>query len=318
VKRGAGYFMQTTKVKNKRLPSKDGKSQLHVVIWEPQGQVKAILQIAHGMVEYIERYDAFARYLNKKGILVVGNDHIGHGHTAKEKDLGYFTPDHMSATVVCDLHRVTKCMKKRYPDVPYYLLGHSMGSFMVRRYLMTFGEEIDGAILCGTGSHSKAILTIGKVAADLSGLARGERHRSRMLEILFFGTYNRRVPRAERKNETDWISKEPQVREQKMQNKLSNFTFTVNGYRTLLDVLSYIQRQENIEKIPKTLPIFLIAGQEDPVGNYGKGVRQVYKSYKNAGILDVDIKLYKGDRHEILNEKDREQVFEDILSWMHC
>ena len=282
MKRGAGYFMQTTKVKNKRLPSKDGKSQLHVVIWEPQGQVKAILQIAHGMVEYIERYDAFARYLNKKGILVVGNDHIGHGHTAKEKDLGYFTPDYMSATVVCDLHRVTKCMKKRYPDVPYYLLGHR------------------------------------KVAVDLLGLARGERHRSRMLEILFFGTYNRRVPRAERKNETDWISKEPQVREQKMQNKLSNFTFTVNGYRTLLDVLSYIQRQENIEKIPKTLPIFLIAGQEDPVGNYGKGVRQVYKSYKNAGILDVDIKLYKGDRHEILNEKDREQVFADILSWMHC
>ena len=308
--------MGVTQIENKKLKSKDGVSELHVVIWKPQGQVKAILQIAHGMIEYIECYDRFAKYLNKQGILVVGNDHIGHGHTSKEKNLGYFAQKHMSAIVVCDMHRVAKCMKKQYPDVLYFMFGHSMGSFMLRRYLMTFGEELDGAILCGTGRHSKIILDIGRIATELARKIHGDHYPSRFLKVLFFGTYNARIPREERRNEIDWITKEPNIRKEKKKNKLSNFSFTVNGYRTLLDVLTYIQKPENIKKIPKDLPIYLISGQEDPVGNYGRSVRWVYKELKYNGLVDVDIKLYPGDRHEILNEQNWKQVHQDIYMWL--
>ena len=146
------------------LPSTDGKNHLHVVIWEPNMPVIGIVQISHGMIEYIKRYDQFARYLNRQGILVIGNDHLGHGETAKTDDnLGYFCPSNMSEIVVADLHEVTRFAKKNYPNVPYFLFGHSMGSFMARRYIMTYGNELDGVIISGTGNQSGSVLKAGKM-----------------------------------------------------------------------------------------------------------------------------------------------------------
>ena len=138
------------------IPSRDGVHRLHVVLWEPDTEVKAVVQLSHGMVEMIERYEDFARFLTQHGYAVIGNDHLGHGLTAgNDADLGYFCPRHMSATVVADLHRVTRVAKKRYKDKPYFLLGHSMGSFMARRYLMTYGMDLDGAVICGRSEERR-------------------------------------------------------------------------------------------------------------------------------------------------------------------
>lgn len=297
------------------IPSTDGKNKLHVVIWEPNIQVIGVVQISHGMVEYIKRYDEFARYLNQYGILVVGNDHLGHGETAKtDDDWGYFCSDNMSETVVEDLYKITCFAKKNYPDVPYFLFGHSMGSFMARRYIMTYGNELDGVIISGTGNQSGSVLKAGKIMVSLTKLFKGDRYRSRMLKNMFFSKFNARIPNVRTSN--DWLTKDEAIVDKYNADKYCTYSFTVNGYRTLLEVLSFIQNENNIEKIPKNLPVFLIAGEEDPVGNYGKAVKNVYEIYEQAGIEDISIKLYKDDRHELINETDKEDIYEDIRGWM--
>lgn len=301
--------------KNFRLPSKDGKHQLHVVMWIPEQPVLAVVQISHGMIEYIERYEEFAQYVNKQGILVVGNDHLGHGHTTdNDEELGYFCKRHMSKTVVADLHRVTVATKKLYPNVPYFLLGHSMGSFLARRYLMAYGKELTGAILCGTGRQLPPVLTFGRMLENVMEQVKGDQYRSRVLDRIVFGAYNRKVSNPV--GENDWICSDQKVVEKKNGEKHCSFLFTLNGFRTLFDTISYIQQPDHINRIPKKLPIFFIAGSEDPVGEYGKGVQDVYDSYHKAGIKNLAIRLYEGDRHEIFMEKDREEIFADVLYWL--
>lgn len=297
------------------LPSNDGVHNLHVVIWEPTTEIKAVLQISHGMTEMIMRYDHFARYLNTKGFLVIGNDHLGHGETAGcDEDLGYFCPKNMSKTVVKDLHSVTEYAKSQYPNVPYFLLGHSMGSFMARRYLMTYGEELTGAVIAGTGSQMKHVLLTGKIVSSLIQLLKGARHRSKFMKDVAFGSYNERFK--EDAHSCAWLAKDKNVWEFCANHKYCNFSFTVNGYKTLFDVLSFIQKKQNIERIPQKLPIFMVAGTDDPVGNYGADVQRIYEKYKQSGIEDIRIKLYEKDRHEILNELDKDVVYSDIYNWL--
>ena len=301
--------------KDFKIPSKDGVHKLHVVLWEPEGEVKAVVQISHGMTEMIDRYDDFAKFLNKNGIAVVGNDHLGHGLTAgNDTDLGYFCPENMSATVVADLHRVTKCAKKGYPKAPYFLFGHSMGSFMARRYIMTYHDELSGAIICGTGAKSPLIIISGMIISGVSKFFFSDRFRSRLLKRASFNGYQKHI--AFPRTSCDWLTRDSDVVDFYLSNKYCTFNFTVNGYRTIFEVLAYIQSRGNINKISKDLPIFFIAGDADPVGDYGKGVKKVYSSYKAAGIEDVSIKLYPDDRHEILNELDKKTVYEDVLDWI--
>lgn len=175
------------------LPSTDGINRLHTVMWKPEGDIKAILQISHGMLEYIERYDEFAKYLNEYGIMVIGNDHLGHGHTAEnDDDLGYFDKE-KSRTVVNDLYVVTKYAKEKYGNnIPYFLLGHSMGSFMARRYIMTYGKKLSGAIICGTGYTPGAVLLLGRIVAYITQKIKGERYRSLLLKKAVFAGYNKK------------------------------------------------------------------------------------------------------------------------------
>lgn len=297
------------------IPSKDGVHKLHVVLWEPESEVKAVVQISHGMIEMIDRYEDFALFLNKHGYAVIGNDHLGHGLTAgNDRDFGYFCPNNMSATVVADLHRVTKYAKKKYKNKPYILLGHSMGSFMQRRYLMTYGNELDGAVIIGTGSKSKIVLVSGKIVSNIMRVTLGDHFRTRLLKMNAFSSYQRRIPNPRTKS--DWLSKDESVVDFCLENKYCNFIFTVNGYRTLFDVLTYIQKSENIQKIPKNLPLYFLTGGQDPVGNYSKSVIKIADSYKKAGIKDISLNIYPDDRHELLNELDKAEVYSDILSWL--
>ena len=297
------------------IPSTNNRNQLHVAIWEPERETKAILQISHGMVEYIVRYDDFAKHLNQQGILVIGNDHLGHGQSVlDESEFGYFGKE-KGSTVVDDLYEVTKYAKKQYGEnIPYFLMGHSMGSFMARRYLMTYGEKITGAIISGTGYKAAPVLVAALFFTAVIKLFHGERYRSPFLKWLAFHTYNRKI--ADVKTENDWLTRDEAVVAAYNENPYCKFSFTVNGYETLSDTIKYIQKQSNWEKTPKQLPILMIAGEEDPVGSYGKDVKKVYKKYQQLGCNHIELKLYQDDRHELVNELDREVVYADISQWI--
>lgn len=296
--------------------SRDGKTKLHAVRWIPEGKVICILQIVHGMAEYVERYEEFARYMAEKGVLVTGEDHLGHGKSVKNgAPYGYFCKQDPATVVVRDVHRLKKMTQEEYPGVPYVILGHSMGSFIFRNYLSRYGTGIQGAIICGSGSMPTPVILCAKAVAKIQKLFMGERHVSKLLDSMAFGSYNKRI--GQKETAFDWLAANKPVVEAYMKDPLCGFVFTVNGFETLFELLHRAQKPENMRKIPKELPVFLIAGEEDPVGNYGAGVTQIYESYqKELGMKNVRMKLYAGDRHEILNESDREQIYEDIYPWL--
>ena len=296
-------------------PSKDGRTKIHAIEWIPEGEVSAVLQICHGMVEYIDRYDEFARFLNENGYYVVGHDHLGHGQSVVSEDkLGFFHESKGNACVIEDIHYLRKFTQKKYPDVPYFMLGHSMGSFLLRQYIGLYGNGLAGAIVMGTGSKSDFILAVGKLVCRIFAFVKGWEYRSDLVNSMAFGGFNKKF--AHETTGSNWLSRNPVNAQNYAKDPLCNFVFTVNAYYQMFCGIQAVNRQERNEKVPKTLPIFFVAGKEDPVGNFGKSVENIYKNYKSCGIQDVSIKLYEKDRHEILNEVDRRIVFEDLLRWM--
>lgn len=297
--------------------SKDGKTKIHAIKWIPaKGRIKAVMQIAHGMVEYIERYDEFARFFAKRGFLVVGHDHLGHGASVwSESEWGYFTPKKPSETVVADIYQVTRIVRSQYPDCPYFILGHSMGSFLLRRYLTLHSEDVNGAVLCGTGSQPDLATRFGMAVCCLIGTFRGGHYRSRFLTAAAFGKPYERFDKDGTDTANSWLSKNEESVKAYYKDPRCTFLFTVNGYYGLFSTVCYDNQMKNIRKIRKNLPVFFIAGADDPVGNFGEGVKKAYAQYRQAGIRDVKMKLYPNDRHEILQENDREQIFEDVYQW---
>lgn len=300
--------------------SRDGINTCYAYSWAPEnGNIKAVFQIIHGMVEYVQRYDAFASFLAAHGYLVVGEDHLGHGKTAAtEKDLGYFCPQDPETVLVRNAHRLKKIIQEQNPGVPYFIMGHSMGSFIFRKYLTMYGSGIDGAIVMGTGVMPAFVTGFGVFLTNFQKVFFGDRHVSGFITHIAFGGYNKRIPDC--RTESDWISRDDDVVDAYVKDPLCSFKFSLNAYRTLFKILGYVCKEKNLTTIPDTLPIFVVAGTADPVGNYGKGPKAVYEQYKRLGIKDVTLKLYDGFRHEILNEIGREEPYRDILNWLdaHC
>ncbi len=295
--------------------SRDGKTKLHAVRWVPEGKVVCILQIVHGMAEYIERYEELARYLGEKGILVTGDDHLGHGKSVPEGGIyGYFCEQDPATVVVRDVHRLKKMTQEDYPGVPYVILGHSMGSFILRNYLFRYGTGIEGAIICGTGSKSKALVMVSQIIAAVQGVVLGDAHVSKFIDRLAFGSSNKKI--ADAKTPFDWLCTDAEVVDAYIKDELCGFTFTVNGFKTLFQLLKRLNKTENLNKMPKDLPVIFISGDMDPVGDYGEGVRKAYEDFQNAGMKRISMKLYPGGRHELLNETNKKQVYEDLYPWI--
>lgn len=295
--------------------SADGKSRIHAIEWAPETSVRAVLQICHGMVEYIDRYDEFARYLNGHGYYVVGHDHLGHGGSVRDKrDYGHFDEKKGNSYVQADIHRLRKYAAQKYPEAPYFLMGHSMGSFLARQYLTMHSERLAGAIIMGTGCQPAAVLALGQMVCKATAAVKGWRHRSLLVDGLAFGGYNRKFRPAE--THMDWLSSDLEVRKKYIKDPWCSFRFTVGAYYQMFEGMKVIAGKNCTDHMPKDLPIFIVSGQDDPVGGFGKGVAKVFAQYKNAGLKNVDMKLYRGDRHEILNETDRANVYEDIYLWM--
>lgn len=296
--------------------SRDGVHKLHAVRYLPeQVEITCVLQIVHGMAEYIERYEEFAEYLTDRGVMVTGEDHLGHGKSVAEGEpFGYFCEQDPATVVVRDVHRLKKMTQELYPAVPYVILGHSMGSFILRNYLCRYGTGIAGAVIMGTGMQSPGLIRISKLAAAAQRLFCGDRHVSRLLDKAAFGSYNKRIENPG--TSFDWLSRSGESVERYMADPLCGFTFTVNGFRTLFELISRTQKRGNLEKVPKTLPLLMISGTADPVGDYGEGVRRAHKSLKAAGVQDISLKLYSDSRHELLNETNKSVVMQDIYDWL--
>lgn len=295
--------------------SQDGKTKIHGIEWKPEGEVIAVLQICHGMVEFIDRYDDFARYLTAHGYCVVGHDHLGHGKSVQDStDYGYFHESKGNEYVIGDIHRLRKKMQAEYPNVPYFMLGHSMGSFLVRQYIELYGNHLSGVIIMGTGSQPAALLELGKFLCRMIAGWKGWHYRSELIDGMAFASYNKKFEPA--RTDKDWLTKDQQIIDAYRANPWCNFHFTVNAYYHMFRGLQFAQKKKSVQKIPKDLPLFLVSGEDDPVGNFGKSVQKVYRSYRACHIKDVRIKLYADDRHEILNETDRQQVYQDLLRWL--
>lgn len=292
------------------FPSKDGITKIHGVEWIPEGEVKAVLQIAHGMVEHIERYADFATYMAENGIYVVGHSHLGHGKSmiSKEK-MGYFASPNGNDCVIGDIHSLRIMTQEKYPKVPYFLMGHSMGSFLTRQYLGMYGSGISGAIIMGTGEQPDMILAGGKLICKIIAAFKGWEHRSDFVNSLAIGKFEKEMGKG-------WLSRNEENVKTYGEDPLSGFVFTLNAFYNMFDGISKMNVQEKHGQFPKELPIFFVAGSEDPVGNHGKGVKTVYQRYVKKGAKNVSIKLYPEDRHEILNETDKEVVYKDLLEWM--
>lgn len=295
--------------------SKDGLTQIHAIEWIPETEVRGVLQIAHGMVEFIDRYDRFAAFMASQGFYVVGNDHLGHGKSVTdESQLGYFARHDGNFCVLGDMQQLREDTRKKYPDVPYFLLGHSMGSFLARQFIEKFGEGLSGAIIMGTGYQPNATLDLAIGLTAVFQRARGGHYRSTTINNMALGSYNASFEPGRTK--CDWLTKDEAIVDAYAANPLNQFVFTVNGYYNMFRGMRYCQRKENLNKIPKDLPILVVSGQNDPVGEFGKGPKIVAESYRETGIRDVTLKLFPDDRHEILNELDKEDVDQYLLNWI--
>lgn len=297
--------------------SNDGKTTLHGIKWIPEEkEVRGILQIIHGMTEYIDRYDEFATFMCSKGYLVVGHDHLGHGDSIQSvNDYGYFAAKHPGTVLIKDIHDVRLMVSSEYRDKKYFMLGHSMGSYLLRRYLSSRGNGLSGVVIVGTGYVNKAACNTGIAICKKLAQKHGGHYVSKKLEAVIFSGDYWRFDMTGKDLTRNFTTKDIDILLARKDDPKSGFTFTVNGFYTLISTVLFSERKSNIRRIPKDLPIFLIAGDQDPVGGMGKGVRKVYNIYQKMG-LNVGIKMYEGFRHEVLNEINREEVYADVLSWI--
>ena len=298
--------------------SADGKTEIDAVKWIPKdGKYHGILQISHGMVEYIDRYKSFAEYLNQKGYLVVGHSHLGHGASVRSKsDWGYFADRDSANVLIKDMHTLRTMIQKENRDVPYFMLGHSMGSYLLRRYLTVYNRDLNGAIVMGTGCVPDILTKLGMGLCICLSKFFGWHHRSKFVKSVAFGGSYKKFNMDGSDPKNSWLTRDAKVVKKYYGELRCRFEFTLNGYYMLMDTVHYDNQIENVKKIPEKLPIFIISGGDDPVGDMGKGVKKVYHMHKRAGLKDVMYKLYEKGRHEILNELNKDIVYDDIFSWM--
>ena len=295
-------------------PSSSG-GMIHGRRWEPADKPKAVLQIVHGVADHVLRYHHDAEFMAAQGFLVVAEDHMGHGGSIGDEGVkGYFEGGWFNA--VADTHRLLTYTRQELPDVPYILLGHSMGSFMVRTMLCKYPKcGISAAVISGTAWMHRGIINSGIAAASLVGKRQGFDTPSNMLNQMMFGGYNKRVEH--QRTAFDWLTRDAGIVDAYVADPLCGFTVTAGLARDMMTGLKYIQEPENLEKMEKQLPVLFIAGSDDPVGNYGQGVKKTVQAFTQAGMENITMRLYPRCRHEVLNELNREGVYNDVLKWLN-
>lgn len=291
-------------------PASSGEGRIFSRLWAAENP-KAVLMIAHGMAEHSGRYDSFARYLAQHGWVVCMNDHAGHGQSEGTK--GFFAEKNGWDCVVRDLRALLTEVQKEYPGLPVCMMGHSMGSFLTREYITRWGNELSACVLCGTMGRNPA-LGAGVALAKLQCSTKGPKSLGKMLDKMSTGSFYKKIPDAV--NEFAWLSDNQQNCIDYKNDPHCGFLFTASAFRDMFTGVQAVTGKQWADRVPKELPIFVVAGAEDPVGNNGKGPTEVAHWLRDAGVKDVSLTLYPKMRHEILNETDREQVFRDLEIWL--
>ena len=278
-------------------------------------EVKGIVQISHGMAETAARYERFARTLTKHGFIAYANDHRGHGRTAKNiESLGYLGAEGGFELLIADIAQLTYIIRAENPQVPIYLFSHSMGSFAAQKYIMDDADRIDGLILSGSNGKQGFILSVGKILSKIEMIFRGKKAKSKFMNQITFGQYNKNFqPEI---TGVEWLTRDKNEQIKYLNNPYCGSIFPASFYYEFFSHLQYIENKKNFDKIPKDLPIYILSGDEDPVGDFGRGVQNLNKRYKKQGVKDLNMKLYEGARHELLNEINRAEVMEDIILWL--
>ena len=297
------------------FPSSDGVHSIAARRWLPEGPPRGVVQLVHGISEHMGRYDTFARFLAGHGFAVAGHDHLGHGRTARDpSEYGWFGERDGWKYVVKDVRALRERMGAEHPGAPYFLLGHSMGSFVVRGYLMFWPGTVDGAILSGTGQEPPATVAAGRALSALLGRARGTKAHSGLLDSLSVGRYNGQFRPT--RTSADWISRDEAVVDAYRADPLCRFLPTVGMYHDMMVGLQLLARPENLRRMDPDTPVLFFSGDRDPVGANGAGVKKVAGWFKDAGVKDLTVTLYPGGRHEMLNETNRDQVYAHVLEWL--
>ena len=274
------------------------------------------MQIAHGMAERASRYDAFAKTLAEAGYVVYANDHRGHGRNVSDlEDLGYLGEKNGLVYLIDDMARLTDIIRKENPSLPVFLFAHSMGSFAAQRYIMDHPTKIRGLILSGSNGSHGVILHVGKFLAFLEKNLRGNKAKSKLLDKIIFGSYNRNFSPS--RTAFDWISRDENEVDKYVNNPYCGTVFPASFYFEFFKTLQYIENKANLPKIPKDLPILIVSGSDDPVGNFGKGTNNLYERYKSIGHKNVEYKIYDKARHELINEINRDEAISDIIAWLN-
>lgn len=300
------------------FPSSDGKTLIHVNQWTPvDREIVGVVQIAHGVAEYGARYAPFAQFLCRHGFVVAANDHLGHGQSLIEgRPMVYLGDKDGWRNAVDDMEELRRRTAKVFAGKPYFLFGHSMGSFLSRTHLIRYPGRLAGCVLCGTGHQPAAMIAGGKLVAGHEIKRLGKAAFSVKADNLAFGAYNKAF--SPTRTRFDWISANEANVDAYIADPLCGGDTTLGLFRDMLDGLTIITKQSNINQMDKNLPVFFIAGDQDPVGDMGRGVRKAYGCFKKAGLQDVSIKLYHGLRHEILNEASNQYVYKDVLDWLEA
>ena len=296
--------------------SSTGKNRIHTRMCIPNGEVRAVVQIVHGIAEHIVRYDDFMSFLASKGFVAVGTDHLGHGKSIEKEDqLGFLADKDGWTYIVNDEEILRRAMKENYPNVPQIVFGHSMGSFVTRTHLIRFPGAFDAAIISGTGNQSPALVLGGLAMGNLVVALKGPHHYSKLLNNMAFGSYNKLY--GEVRTEYDWLSRDEAQVDKYVADPLCGFIPSCSLFRDMTTGMKFITNQNNLENMNKDTPVYFMSGDMDPVGECGKGVKLAYENFKKAGMKDVSIKLYKDGRHEMLNELNKDEVYADILAWIN-
>ncbi len=291
-------------------PSHDGVHRIHAILWKPDGSVRGVVQLVHGICEYIDRYEPFAQFLVEHGFAVTGNDHLGHGKSVTdESEYGYFTDWN---DLVADVRTLRVRTGEELKDAPYFILGHSMGSFVTRTYLIDYPGTVAGAMLSGTAYYSPAAATFGKWLTALGD----PRQVNKLFYAISIGAYNKSFAPA--RTSADWICRDTRVVDAYLADPMCSFSTKGGMTHAMMAGLRRVCDPRELERMELSTPVYFFAGDADPVGSMGKGVRKVERLFRTAGCQDVACRLYPGGRHEMLNETNKDEVFADLLAWLEA
>ena len=295
--------------------SADQKTKIHAIEWIPEGEIKGIVHAVHGVTEHAGRYEALAKYLTEKGFVVVGIDLIGHGKSIAEgaKPM-YFGPEGSWIWLEKDLDICRAQMKEKYPNLPYCMIGSSLGSFLIRTYIINYPNAIDMAILVGTGQQPSVAISLGKYVAKSEAKKYGEDATTKKISELTFGTYNKKF--APNRTRYDWLAKSEKSVDEYINDPLRGGDMSSGVFREMLNGMKYCGDINNVKKMNKEMAILFLSGSDDPVGEFSKGVKKACNLYKKAGLTDIDLKIYDGLRHDILHEENSEEIFKDLYEWL--